>query len=434
MDTIYALASGAPPSGVAVVRVSGPSAIAVAKSITGTDNLTRQAKLLPIRFRNDELIDTGLVLAFSEPASFTGEDVVEFQLHGSLAVVRDLEQTLASFPDLRPALPGEFAQRAFINGKMDLTEAEGLADLIDAETSEQRRFALRQAQGETADLLDRWADDVLQIRALLEASIDFADEDDIASDVESAAEARVKKLIKEMQTHVSHSASVEAVRRGILVVFAGVPNAGKSSLFNALVGGERVIVSDVAGTTRDYVEERIDLDGYLVRLVDTAGLRETTDDIERQGVARSESMLDQADLVLEVSESGRFSHDPRHERQEVIRVASKQDISTEGVGGKGIVGVSVTESASIDDLRRSLVDHLKTIAAHGAPLVPVNVRQAALLRQCIAVLNAIDFDVDPVEVQADALMTANETLGHVVGRHDVEDVLGAVFSRFCIGK
>ena len=391
------------------------------------------ATLRSIRSRNNELIDQALVLFFPAPSSFTGEDVLELHCHGSPAVVRDVTALLVSIDGIRAAEAGEFAQRAFLNGKMDLTVAEGLADLIEAESTEQRRLALRQSQGEVFELIRGWQNRVLGIRALVEAGIDFADEEDVSDHVDHGSAEAVASLIEEMRLHLDHVAASEIVRSGILVVLAGVPNAGKSSLFNALVGSDRVIVSEQPGTTRDFVEERVIIGGQLVRLVDTAGLRVSDDQIEMAGVERSRRLFEDADVIVELSTMGNFEAD--EDSGQVIRVLSQSDrghVVDEEVAYD--IAVSVHDAGSVLSLRKLLSERIGKLARPQGELVPMNRRQAGHVSEAVTALIGGQSSTLPAELRADALDRANRALGKVVGQSSVEDMLGAVFSRFCIGK
>lgn len=433
MDTIFALSSGSVPSGVAVVRLSGSLCRHFAKDHLGGMPEARVASLRSIRSRNNELIDQALVLFFPAPASFTGEDVLELHCHGSPAVVRDVTALLGSIDGVRAAEAGEFAQRAFLNGKMDLTVAEGLADLIEAESTEQRRLALRQSQGEVFELIRGWQNRVLGIRALVEAGIDFADEEDVSDHVDHGSAEAVASLIEDMRLHLDHVAASEIVRSGILVVLAGVPNAGKSSLFNALVGSDRVIVSEQPGTTRDFVEERIIVGGQLVRLVDTAGLRLSDDEIEMAGVERSRRLVEDAELIVELSQIGIFEADK--DAGQVIKVLSQSDRGHDvGKDTAYDIAVSVHDPDSVLRLRKLLAERISRLVRPHGVLVPMNRRQADHVSEAVAALCGGQVSSLPAELRADSLDRANRALGKVVGQSSVEDLLGAVFSRFCIGK
>ena len=306
-QTIFALASGRGRAGIAVVRVSGPHAGPALERLAGRTPPPRRAVRARIRDGSGELLDDGLILWFPAPASFTGEDVAELHVHGGRAVIDGLLQALGRCPGLRPADPGEFSRRAFANRKLDLTAAEGLADLIEAETAAQRRQALRQLQGELAGLYDGWRARLLQALAHAEAAIDFADED-LPLDLEASVGGSVRALAVELAAHLDDGRRGERLRSGIEVAIVGPPNAGKSSLLNALAGRAAAIVSPHPGTTRDVIEVALDLGGYPVLLADTAGVRDGIDEVEREGVARARARAQTADIRLVVLDGALWPH------------------------------------------------------------------------------------------------------------------------------
>ncbi|HUS96688.1 MAG TPA: tRNA uridine-5-carboxymethylaminomethyl(34) synthesis GTPase MnmE, partial [Hyphomicrobiaceae bacterium] len=298
-DTIYALSSSPGKAAIAVVRISGPGSLAIAASLMGSVPAFRRAALRTLRdHKTNTPIDQAMVLLFEGPASATGEDLVEFHLHGSRAVLDNLFGILALFPNTRLAEPGEFSRRAFENGKLDLTAAEGIADLIDAETEAQRRQALRQTNGALARLYDGWRRRLIEAQALIEAAIDFSDEGDVSGDAIRLGLNVAEQLRTEIATHLAGAARGEITRSGYRVVIAGPPNAGKSSLLNALARRDVAIVSHEAGTTRDVIEVHLDLDGLAVIVSDTAGVREAKSDVEREGIRRAMDRAETADLVI----------------------------------------------------------------------------------------------------------------------------------------
>jgi tRNA modification GTPase len=307
-DTIYALSSGPPPAAIAVVRISGPKAGTALAALTGRIPAPRQAAFARLRDpASGEIIDEALALFFPGPKSETGEDVAEVQLHGGRAVIAATFSALSRIEGLRPAEPGEFTRRAFANGKLDLTRVEGLADLIFADTEAQRRQALRQLQGLLGERAEAWRRRIIEAQALAEAGIDFSDEGDVAADVTAQARRVAGELLQELRAALADSARGERLRDGLVVAIAGPPNAGKSTLLNRLARREAAIVSPFAGTTRDVIEVHLDLGGYPVTLLDTAGIRETNDPVEREGVARARKRAGEADLVLWVEEAGSAS-------------------------------------------------------------------------------------------------------------------------------
>src|ERR1700738_4503128 len=297
-QTIFALSSGRPPTAIAIVRVSGPQAARALELVAGRLPAPRMATRALLRDANRQPIDDAVVLWFPGPASATGEDVAEFHVHGGRAVLAALFATLSAFADMRAAEPGEFTRRAFENGKLDLTEAEGLDDLIHAETDRQRRQALRHLKGLLGDRARDWRDQIIEASALIEAGIDFSDEGDVPTELIAPALAKIKMLLGEIQEVLAAQGKSERLRDGLVVAIAGPPNVGKSTLMNQLARREVAIVSPHAGTTRDVIEVQLDLDGYPVTVIDTAGIRETDDPVEQEGVRRARARAAEADLVL----------------------------------------------------------------------------------------------------------------------------------------
>src|ERR1700693_5663687 len=302
-QTIFALSSGRTPSAIAIVRVSGPQAGAALTALTGMRPAPRMATRALLRDTDQQPIDDAVVLWFPGPASATGEDVAEFHVHGGRAVLAALFAALSTFADLRAAEPGEFTRRGFENGKLDLTEAEGLDDLIHADTDRQRRQALRQLNGLLGDKARDWRAQVIEASGLIEAGIDFSDEGDVPAELIAPALAKIKTLLDEIQEVLAAQGKSERLRDGLVVAIAGPPNVGKSTLMNQLARREVAIVSPHAGTTRDIIEVQLDLDGYRVTVIDTAGIRETDDPVEQEGVRRARARAAEADLVLWLTDS-----------------------------------------------------------------------------------------------------------------------------------
>ena len=435
-DTIFALSSGAPPSGVSVVRVSGSQTRHVLETLIGEVPLPRAATYRSIRTRNGLLIDSGLVLFFPGPASFTGEDSAEFQVHGSRAVISALSKELGSFQQTRLAMEGEFSRRAFENGKLDLVEVEGLADLIAAETEMQRRLALEQSSGGLSRIYDSWAERIMRSRALIEAELDFPDEDDVPGSVSDQVWASLADLRREIEVHLSHADMGEIVRDGFKIVIAGAPNAGKSSLMNWFAQRDVAIVTDIAGTTRDVLHVDINLNGYLVRLYDTAGLRDTADIIEQEGIKRAQIALSNADLVLFLADMGSplpivpadleraSSHVIVGTKRDLYPSAASYDLQISTMTGEGLLEL------------RGFVSSLIEQKFGGLSLsVPTRERHKDSLAECLAALSgAIDQVGQSLEIRAESLRLAGDHLGRITGRVDVEDLLGVIFSEFCIGK
>jgi tRNA modification GTPase len=438
-DTIFALSSGAPPAGVALVRLSGSGVRFGLETVAGSVPAARHATLAAIRSRDGELLDRGLVLFFPGPDSFTGEDVAELHLHGGRAVVQAVLAELAALPGFRPALAGEFTRRAFQNRKVDLTQVEGLADLVAAETEAQRRQALRQASGDLGRLYEGWRERLVRARALLEAELDFADEDDVPGSVTVQAWDIVRGLLQEIVNHVDDRRG-ERLRDGAEIVILGPPNAGKSSLVNAIARRDVAIVTPEAGTTRDLIEVRVDLGGYAATLVDTAGLREAEGLVEREGIRRAEARAVDADIVLWLSDVT-AKNGGRPALPGAIRVGTKIDLI--GIDSDADRSrfpgfdflVSAETGQGIDALLAALTDRLAVnVGLDEPPLVTRARHRAALLACRGALLAALSDDGRPLELRAEDLRVAGDALARITGRIDVEDMLDVIFRDFCIGK
>jgi len=428
-DTIFALSSGALPAGVAVVRISGPDALAALERLTGKGMpRPRHAALRRIFDRRGDLLDQALVLSFPAPNSFTGEDCAELQLHGSRAVVDAVLSELAAIAGFRLAEAGEFSRRAFENGRLDLVEAEGLAELIAAETEMQRRLAVEQSFGGQSKLYGDWARRLTYARAMIEAELDFADEDDVPGSVGEKVASDIAALAGEIEDHIAASKAGEIIRGGYKIAIVGPPNAGKSSLMNHLAQRDVAIVTDIAGTTRDILHVDLDMDGYLVRLFDTAGLRETSDAVEQEGIRRARQMMEEADLVLALEEIGR-QHPTSHSGSDVVRVGTKLDLH--GPSRDYDLCLSVKTGEGIEALRNVIVSRIRTIWS-GA-VVPTRQRQTDLLRlTSLSVRSALK--AREPELRAEHLRAAANSLGRITGHVDVEQLLDVIFSQFCIGK
>lgn len=434
-DTIYALSSGGLPSGVAVIRISGGRALDVTEALAGSIPPARQAALKTIRTRNGLILDRGLVLAFPGPGSFTGEDCAEIHVHGGKAVVAALLAELATFERCRLAEHGEFSRRALENGKMDLVEVEGLADLIGAETEMQRRLAMEHAAGGLSQLYDGWADRLTRARALIEAELDFADEDDVPGSVSDLVWRDMDKLRTELSDHLSGADFGEIIRDGLKVVIAGAPNAGKSSLMNVLARREIAIVTDIAGTTRDVLHVDLNIDGYAVRLYDTAGLRETDEVVEREGVRRALKTVADADIVLSLAEIG-----DRAQREfpgfagRIIRIGTKSDIHPHAEDDYELC-ISSTTGDGLAKLHELLLEDLRARAGSLSLALPSRMRHRVLLTNSLeALIAALGATADGLDIRAEHLRQSANSLGRITGRVDVEDLLDVIFSEFCIGK
>jgi tRNA modification GTPase len=433
-STIFALSSAPGRAGVAVIRVSGPSVSEVLQKMVAPRPEPRSVVFRTIRHpRTGEALDRAVVLWFAAPKSETGEDVAEFQVHGSRAVVAAILLALREFDGCRRAEPGEFARRAFENGKLDLAEIEGLADLIEAETDAQRRQALAQAGGSLSKLYESWRAALIEIAALTEAAIDFSDEGDVSAASFAEARKRAEILHKEIAAHLNDGHRGEILRDGFRVALLGAPNAGKSSLLNSLARRNVAIVSAEAGTTRDVVEVRLDLGGLPVIVSDTAGIREASSEIEREGIRRSLAAARDADLVIWLAENPESIPALRFSRETSLVIRSKADLPHESAF-EGLA-LSAKTGSGIDRLIAEIAGRAsQAVGSQSAPaLTQARHRQALenALRDIEAFLAG---SPDAVELRAEDLRRAAHAIGRITGRIDVEDVLDQIFSRFCIGK
>ncbi|QQR68801.1 MAG: tRNA uridine-5-carboxymethylaminomethyl(34) synthesis GTPase MnmE [Alphaproteobacteria bacterium] len=437
-DTIYALSSAPGRAGVAVIRVSGPCAQVSLSALRAGRAVPQPRRAVLTDFTDPAsgaILDKGLALWFPAPHSFTGEDVAELHVHGGRAVLAAIFGALSSMPGLRPAEPGEFTRRAFDHGRLDLTEVEGLADLIAAETEAQRRQALRQMEGGLSELVESWRRQVIALLAQVEAGLDFPDEDD-AADLIFPAQA-VGALRDSMAAYLkSGTTRGQLIRQGARVVLLGPPNVGKSSLLNALSRKEAAIVSPVPGTTRDAIEVPLDLGGYPVILTDTAGLRAEGDAIEQEGMRRALDHADRADLVLRLMDP--LAPEAPLTAGNGLIVVTKRDIGPPDppLHGPHVHYVSAVTGAGLDDLTSAIVAHIKQAAETGlAQESPVLTRH----RHRLALQDAIEgltrsLSAPAAELAAEDLRLSARALERLIGRIDVEDILDAVFREFCIGK
>ena len=423
MDTIFALSSGAPPAGIAIVRVSGPRASEALTALSGTLPSPRRTRRAALRNSAGELLDDGLVLWFPGPGTVTGEDLAEFHLHGGRAVVAAVQAALAALQGLRRAEPGEFTRRAFANGRIDLAEAEGLADLLAAETEIQRRAAIGMAGGLLSRRVEGWRERLLALSAHVEAALDFDDEADVGR-LSAAFGAEIESLAGDLEDALRAPAA-ETLREGFRVALAGPPNAGKSTLFNALVENEAAITSPSAGTTRDVLERPVALDGIPFTFVDMAGLREGADSVEAIGIARAQAEIARADLVLWLGPEGAGP-------AEAWEIEAQCDRAGHAAKSKPRYPVSAVTGENLAALKRGLIEE----AANAMPKpgqAALNRRQRELLEASLASLRSALDEADPLLV-AEALRQARLAFDRLTGRASTEDVLDALFGRFCIGK
>jgi tRNA modification GTPase len=440
-ETIFALATAPGKSGVAIIRISGPRAFAALTALSGQRlPAPNSAQLTSFRVPGSDLIiDRGLALCFKAPASFTGEDVVELQLHGSLAVIRQMLEALSAIVGLRPAEPGEFSRRAFANGKMDLIEAEGLADLIEAETPGQKSQALRQMEGALSRYYDTLRERIVRALAHLEAYIDFPDEE-IPPSVLAGLGTEIRDIKTVIAAALADHRRGEKVREGIHVVILGAPNAGKSSLLNTLARKEAAIVSHQAGTTRDVIEVHMTIAGFPVILTDTAGIRESADDIEEEGVRRALSRAEAADLKLVLFDGGAAMPDSRSQAlidQATITIISKSDILNNSVikllSKYNPIQLSIKTGEGIEQLLGIIEERIVSIfSSQAAPLITRH-RHRALLTEAMEHLDRLDLAA-PLEIACEELRLAAQAVGKITGKIAVDDVLDVIFKSFCIGK
>jgi len=437
-DTIYALSSGRPPVAIAVIRISGPQASHALKALAG--RLPEPRRAMFARLRDPESgtpIDDALALFFPEPRSETGEDTVELQVHGGHAVIAAVFNALSQMPGLRPAEAGEFTRRSFENGKLDLTAVEGLADLIFADTEAQRRQALRQLRGLLGERAESWRKRLIDAQALAEAGIDFSDEADVASDVLQRSLAAARDLAGEIGEVLKDARRGERLREGLVVAIAGPPNAGKSTLLNRIARREAAIVSPYAGTTRDVIEVHLDLDGYPATLLDTAGIRDTDDPVEREGVMRAKARAAAADLVLWVTDAAQAEADVAAQGSgERWLVSNKIDIARPG--GSAVRAkefrISATTGEGMEELLAALTAFARESMGALEPALVTRERQRRLLEDAAASLDRAIAEAEREDVFAEELRMAARALGRLTGRVDVEDILDVIFRDFCIGK
>ncbi|MER9587025.1 tRNA uridine-5-carboxymethylaminomethyl(34) synthesis GTPase MnmE [Mesorhizobium sp. M0276] len=439
-ESIVALSSGRLPAGVAVIRISGSQTRFVVETIAGATVKDRSAVLRRLRARDGTVLDNGLVVFFPGPASFTGEDVAEFHVHGGRAVVARMLEVITGFDGVRHAEPGEFTRRAFLNGKVDLVETEALADLINAETEAQRRFAVQNALGAQSELYLGWRRRLIQARAMIEAEIDFADEDDVPGSVSDTVWSDVRTMIGEIDRHIAGFRAAEIIRDGFEVVIIGAPNAGKSSLFNALARRDAAIVTDEPGTTRDLLEVVLDLQGVRVRLVDTAGLRDAPGKVEAIGIEKARAKAHGADLLLLLQDVA----DPRPIGSlptggASLRVGTKLDLlashpASDAAGNYDLV-ISVKAGTGVEALLAEIGRRAAEATGSAGDILPSRLRHVELLGETNRHLRrATDSLAVGQELRAEELRLAADRLGRIVGAIDVEDMLDVIFSQFCIGK
>lgn len=442
--TIYALSTIFGKSGIAVVRISGKDAFSIFEKMTSVkfENFVSRKMYHTPLFNpvSRETLDNCLIVGFKAPHSFTGEDTVEINCHGSKAVIRSVIEALSALPDFRMAEPGEFSRRAFYNGKMDLTEADGLADLIDAETSLQQKIALKQMGGALLNLYDSWRNKLVDILSYIEAYIDFPDEN-IPENTVFKIENSVSELVEEIKNHVRANNVSERLRDGFKVVIAGPTNAGKSSLINAIAKRNVAIVSDIAGTTRDVIDAYIDLDGYPIILSDTAGLRDSVDEVEQIGIKLAQEKIAEADYKI-------FMFDAAEDKPEIFKnyadnsgnyvlVANKadkiSDTEKQKLMQQGCLLISAKGNENITVVTDKISSYFKGIISDNSSEIITRRRYKQSLEECIENLQRFNLQKE-IELSAEDIRLACRAIGKITGRVEVDEILDKIFSSFCIGK
>ncbi|MEM6886598.1 MAG: tRNA uridine-5-carboxymethylaminomethyl(34) synthesis GTPase MnmE [Pseudomonadota bacterium] len=427
METIFALATASGRAGIAVLRISGTDAIAVAKGVCGTLPANRTCAVRSLKSKTGDLIDQALILRFDAPNSFTGENTVEFHTHGSPAVIQALTSTLGADDRARLAEPGEFTRRALENGRLDLSQVEGLAELIDAETEAQRQQALRVFSGALTDKVEKWRASLIRAASLLEVTIDFVDEE-VPLDVSPEVAAVLQSVVSALELEIEGSLIAERVRDGFEVAIVGVPNVGKSTLLNRLAGREAAITSEVAGTTRDIIEVRMDLAGLPVTFLDTAGLRDSDDKVEKIGIGRAVERASSADLrVFLANDLDSFLVKPGTDD---IVVSPKSDLSGDAHGVSGLTGAGV--DTLVDQIQKTLQHRVQ----RGSDAL--NERHRSAMESAVAHLlksqKIIALGADGYDIASEELRIAIRVLESLVGRIDAENLLDEIFASFCLGK
>jgi tRNA modification GTPase len=436
-STIFALSSGAGIAGIAVVRLSGPHAFAAARSLTGTLPEPRHATRRVFRHPlTKDVLDDGLLLTFPGPHSFTGEDVAEFHVHGGLAVICAFLDALGGMAGLRMAERGEFTQRAFRNGRLDLVAAEGIGDLIQAKTERQRKLAVHHALGHASETIESWRRDLIAILGRVEAAVDFADEADVARQTVGEVGRRLDELILRMRGALVEAERAAPIRDGVKIVLAGPPNAGKSSLLNWLARREAAIVSAIPGTTRDVIEVAMEFSGVPVILTDTAGLRaHSTDEIERIGMDRTAHELRGADIVIWVTAPDAPGNPPEDLDTDALWIENKSDLVSFGRRAGARHHISVKTGQRMAEFFASLEQLVVKMAANGESATLIRARHKQVTASCVEnLMRASALSADQLELMAEALRAAAYDLGRLTGRIDVEEILDAIFRDFCIGK
>ncbi len=427
-DTIFALSSGHGKAGVAVIRISGHDLGAVAAHMANRETITpRHAYFSNLTDNNNELIDQCLILYFAGPHSFTGEDVIEIHTHGATAVIEKIFEFLYS-QNMRMATPGEFSRRAFLNNKMDLSDVDGLAALLDAKTDQQRKHALRSMTGGDGRIYDAWRAQMIEIAAYGAAILDYAD-DELPQNIGEKIRARVNDLYNEINNALLRYAACRAIHSGFNITLAGDTNVGKSSLFNRILGANRAIVSDVPGTTRDVIDATIDIDGYMVNISDTAGIRETGDKIEKIGIERTMSEIENANLVIRVFTTPQNITAAENE----IIVVNKSDL-LENTGNENVIFVSAKTGAGMDKLFDAIREKMHSLMDGAENALTINARTKSLLENAANELKCASDTGNNYDIFAEHVRRAADNIGKILGTITAAEVMDATFSQLCLGK
>ena len=432
MDTIFSSASSPQKSAIKIIRISGSKTKQIPKIFSFKPTKPRVASLRKIYDLNQNIIDIALIIYFPGPRTVTGEDVIEFHIHGSTMIEKKIYEVLVNTKGFRIAQRGEFTKRAFLNGILDLTQAEGLSDLINSETESQFKMSMSQYEGALSSKINLWRDEVVWLLSKLEALIDFSDEE-LPTELEQSFNFKILEMLEDMKKSLKDSNYGERIRNGFVITLLGRPNVGKSSLINYLSDKRVAIVTDEAGTTRDIIEVTMDLEGFPVILNDTAGIRSAESEVEKIGVKRALEKAEVSDIILILSDDEDFSYSEINTTCKKILVHTKSDLKT--ISTKGIHSISVKENIGVDELINSIVNHLKSLNPKQDVLL-TRKRHTEAIKRCIFALNDIqkfDLNINP-EIVSENLRIVAKEIGNITNIIDVEEILDDIFSSFCIGK